>query len=239
MHSDLQEKSDQVKVAILLHGLGQAPFMLWTMASYLRENGYLVDNIHYKTRKNSLETHKKTLRECFNKHSNAGRIDLVGHSMGGIVIRETLRDVKPDNLGRVVMLGTPNKGSQIADLFENNFFYQKFFGVIGRELTTQFQEKSTANLSIEYDLGIIAGTCCWTHPWFMSSIPGPHDGLVQTERTKLEGARDYIELYATHTFMAWNRSVQKQTIHFLQNGFFEKNPKNHQKNSRFPDIDIS
>lgn len=217
-----EEEQNQFKVAILLHGLGQAPFMLWAMASYLRENGYVVDNMGYKTRQHSLEHHKETLKDRFNQHSHADRLDLVGHSMGGLVIREALRDAKPNNLGRVVMLGTPNKGSHVADLFEKNLFYRKFFGLVGQELTTRFQEKATADLSVDYDLGVIAGTCCWTHPWFMFAMPSPHDGLVHPERTRLEGTRDYTEIHATHTLMAFNRSVQRQTLHFLQNGTFEK-----------------
>ncbi len=216
-----KEEIDQFKVAILLHGLGQAPFMLWTLESYLRKNGYFVDNMGYKTRKHSIDQHKEALKDRFKRYSCAATVDLIGHSMGGLVIREALRDKKPENLGRVVMLGTPNQGSHIADLFEGNPFYRKFFGPAGQELTTKFQERSTANLSINYDLGIVAGTCCWTHPWFKYRMSGPHDGLVHPERTQLQGMRDYTEIHATHTLMAYNRSVQRQALHFLKHGEFE------------------
>ncbi|WP_405049735.1 esterase/lipase family protein [Rhizobium sp. 1399] len=47
-----------------------------------------------------------------------GRLHLIGHSMGGLVIRAMLKDYRPSNLGRVVMIGTPNNGSQVADFLK-------------------------------------------------------------------------------------------------------------------------
>ena len=46
--------------------------------------------------------------------------------MGGIVLREYLEDHEIPQLSRIVMLGPPNHGSQLADFLHNNWLF-KFF----------------------------------------------------------------------------------------------------------------
>ena len=51
--------------------------------------------------------------------------------MGGLVIRALLNRYRPDNLGRVVQIGTPNHGSEVADFLKNDWLYRLFFGPAG------------------------------------------------------------------------------------------------------------
>ncbi|KJV53803.1 hypothetical protein OTSGILL_0508 [Orientia tsutsugamushi str. Gilliam] len=51
-------------------------------------------------------------------------ISFVGVSMGGLVIRAYLHKYKIPNLGKVVLIGTPNKGSEVADYLKNNKLYK-------------------------------------------------------------------------------------------------------------------
>ncbi|MDR3302956.1 MAG: alpha/beta fold hydrolase, partial [Treponema sp.] len=44
-----------------------------------------------------------------------GKVNFVGHSMGGLIIRKYIQEYKPDNIGRCVFIATPHLGSEIAD----------------------------------------------------------------------------------------------------------------------------
>ena len=63
-------------------------------------------------------------------------VHFVGYSMGGLIIRAYLQKYRPQHLGRVVMLGTPNQGSEVADAIRHFWLYRRFYGPAGQELIT-------------------------------------------------------------------------------------------------------
>jgi hypothetical protein len=123
-------------------------------------------------------------------------------------------------MGRVVMLGTPHGGSEVADWLQDNPAYQFVFGPAGQELTTT--ARGTSKVMPWYDLGMVAGTAGGLHPLGAICINGEHDGCVSVESTRIEGMKDHIILPVYHAFMTWTDSVNTQVQHFLQHGVFAK-----------------
>lgn len=214
------------ETVILLHGIARTGGSMRLLEKALKKQGYQTLRLTYPSTRLSLddiaaELHKNHLTENFWK--NSGKVHFVTHSMGGLVTRRYLdkyKDILPlEKIGRVVMLGPPNKGSDVADLLHELWPYQWFYGPAGSELTTKIRKENVEN--IYYDVGIVAGTKDWPYVPVSLIMPGESDGLVSVEHTKLDGMKDHLCVSATHTFLMNKTNVQKQVIHFLKNGKFE------------------
>ena len=217
--SDSTPNKDYV---VILHGIARTYRCMRSLSKFLEEHGYRVLNVGYPSTRFPLEAlidhvHKKV--EGFNEDLQR-KIHFVGYSMGGLLARGVINLYRPPNLGRVVQLAPPNQGSEVADFWKNNFLFKWIFGPAGQELGTK--DKNIAEMPpIDYELGVIAGNQSWD-PFSSALIPGPNDGKVSVERTRVPGLADHITIPATHTFIIYNREAWDQTLHFLENGTFHR-----------------
>ena len=76
--------------------------------------------------------------------------------------------------------------------------------------------------SLRILLGVVAGTLGWPYALGSLVLPRPHDGRVALSRTRVAGLTDHLVVPATHTFLMNRPDVQRQTIHFLRTGTFER-----------------
>lgn len=209
---------------ILLHGLCRSSSSMRAMERALTDAGYRVWNIDYPSRTNTVANlSESVLGPAIREAENAGatRIHFVGHSLGGILIRDYLARHELPNVGRVVMLGPPNQGSEIVDKLGAWWLFQKINGPAGNELGTAPDSAPNRIGPPNVSIGIIAGNRSIN--WINSlMIPGPDDGKVSVARTKLDGMADHIVLRATHPYLMKNKTAIRQTVRFLQSGRFER-----------------
>jgi len=207
---------------VLLHGLGRVSNSMSEFERKLGPAGYSVANILYPSRSYPVDVLAEDaigrgLTQC--RDMQGGKIHFVTHSLGGILLRYYLREHSIEELGRAVMLGPPNQGSQIVD----GLLPVPGFGFIGGPAGSALgtgEGSIIASLGpVDFDLGVIAGSTN-INPFEFLFIPGPSDSIVSIESTKVQGMNAHKVLPVTHTFMMRNNEVIDEAIHYLKTGAF-------------------
>lgn len=208
---------------VTLHGMGRTSKSMNALAKSLQKENFLVYNIDYPSRKKTIEELAETVVKQgldYCEQHQAEKIYFVTHSLGGLLVRYYFSKYPTDKLTRVVMLGPPNKGSQVADNLQSWEIFKSINGPAGQQLSTSAESFVNQLPAANFDVGIIAGTKTF-NPILSLMLPNPDDGKVTLENTKVEGMKDFIALPVTHTFMMKNKKVIKQVVHFLRNGQFD------------------
>lgn len=209
---------DQPEVVFLLHGICRSSVDMAFLAGALRREGYEVVNWGYPSRRFSLEKLADRLADALKPYRNR-RVSFVTHSMGGIVVRTFLGRHNPENVGRFVMIGTPNQGAFLADVLGDWLVFRVMFGPAGQQLRRGGAGGCSAAGIPTCEFGVLAGGTGRVHG-MNPIIPGDNDGTVSVESTRLEGMKDFALLPYGHTYIQLMPRTVKNTIHFLKYGEF-------------------
>lgn len=210
---------------VLLHGLSRTSRSMRPIKKALEKNGFSTFNLNYPSRKKPIEELSEFVLEKINRNFSdtpVHTLHFVTHSMGGIILRQIMKLSPLPNLGRVVMLGPPNQGSEIIDRLGPFKLIPLINGPACLQLGTSSDGFIQSLGPVKFDLGVIAGNRS-INPFLSFLIPGVDDGKVSVERTKVEGMNDFLEVPRSHSFMMGNQTIQKETIYFIKNGHFSKN----------------
>jgi pimeloyl-ACP methyl ester carboxylesterase len=190
------------EVVVLVHGWLMSGAWMAMLAWRLRRAGFDVRTFSYATRE-GLHANAARLHAFLGSISD-GTVHLVGHSLGGLVIRALLHHFPATRLGRVVTLGSPHRGSAAAQRLAR--------GRIGRALLGKSVLEVVAGVPHAWsapacELGTISGTMPIGIGRWMLALPTPHDGTLTCEETSFTGACAQRQLPVTHTGMLTSRAV--------------------------------
>lgn len=208
---------------ILLHGIARTRFSMLFLAWELKKQGFYVVNRTYPSRKLPIEKLSTFIDQAIDdcKQNNAIPIHFVAHSLGSILVRHYFQHHETNNIGRVVMLGPPNHGSEIVSLLRSASWFKKIWGSAGQQLGVEFDSLPNTLKPINLEIGVIAGNNNG-YPILSSLIAKPNDGLVSLESAKLNEMKDFCILPISHGAMLFHRAVSRQVIGFIINGYFDK-----------------
>ncbi|TNF89516.1 MAG: alpha/beta fold hydrolase [Gammaproteobacteria bacterium] len=203
---------------VTLYGLWNRGPEGWLLRHRLsRLTGNPVNQFHYRTVSAPFEDNVAALLR-FVETIPERPIDLVGHSLGGLVALAALSSLPPGTVRRVVLLGPPVTGSRAV----RNVVSMGKTGrlIVGRNsdvLVAGFQHAPPPGVEI----GVIAGTGGVGVGRLVTRFPGRNDGTVAVDETRLPSATDHIVLKVTHTGMLFSGEVAHQTAFFLSGGRFD------------------
>jgi hypothetical protein len=220
-------------VVVVLHGLLGWRQHMAPLSRYLAHHGQReVISVGYPSARGDLHEHARSLALVIEHLEREGveRLSFVAHSMGNQVLRRFLAEYQTDGasatgkprIDRVVMIGPPNHGSDVARLWHGGPAAGLARLVAGRsavQLGPEWHLVKEHLATPRCDFGIIAGGLNDGHG-FSSLIDGDDDGLVEVSSTRLAGANDFVLLPVWHPLMMAHPRVQQCTLRFLDHGHF-------------------
>lgn len=203
------------QVTVLVHGLWMRGTMMRIMARMLEARGFRTRSISYDFLKHSPEENADYLYEQIG-YLGARRVNLVGHSLGGIVILHLLHRYPELAVDKVVLIGSPVRGSLVADRLHESRWLRP---LLGRSV-----EKGLLGGAPEFacsrPLGIITGRGKLGLSALVYPMGEDSDGVVRECETLIENATDRICLPLSHSTLIFSRQCSELVARFLTRGRF-------------------
>lgn len=210
------------KAVILIHGIGRSSKCFSGMASALKQDGYTVIGFDYPSTRVSIQNSAEYLHRVIASLENINSIDVVCHSMGGLLLRAFVMQHKEPRFRRAVMLGVPNKGAQIADFLKKNPLFKAVMGPAGQQLVTGKDSLIDKLPAPDFEFGVLAGGKSAARG-YNPLLPGDNDSTVTVASTRLPGASDFILLPVIHSFLMTEKKAVGATRNYLKSGQFDLN----------------
>ncbi|STZ55791.1 Alpha/beta hydrolase family [Moraxella lacunata] len=209
---------------LVLHGLHQTSLIVYPLARYIRRAGFVVHTPTYHSLRQDVSAHAKRLNDYLLTHHSPDKpINLVAHSLGGLVIRQFLHDYPAWQVHRCVSLGTPHQGSVCATYVKRTLsplVGQSYIGAL---------DGTCPSVPNDVEFGVIAGDKSQGLGLLFLNYHNrhyrtrhAHDGTVFVHETELPSATDSLILPVTHTGMLTSSAVANQVVHFLEYGKFRR-----------------
>ncbi len=201
---------------VLVHGLWMNRLAMLPMAWRLERCGFRVTRHGYRSVSLGLRENARALAATCAKCG--GRLHLVGHSLGGLVIMAMMQDHPEIPVHRVVLIGSPYAGSAAARSIGRFGWSDRAIGHTMRDWSGLPRPPVPPGL----ELGVIAGVGAIGLGRLLVALPPPNDGVVMVGETRVPGATDSIVLQTSHSAMLVSAAVARATCTFLKHGRFSR-----------------
>lgn len=211
------------RTVIVLHGLGEGRRSMQPLVDHLRASlDATVVTFGYASTKAPIADHGRSLAAVIAAMPAADRISFVGHSLGNLVIRSWMGQsagADLERLERVVMLGPPNQGSDLARMASKVWMLAALSDGAARDLVVDWKAVAPTLPAPQCPFGIVAGGK-GDGEGYSLLLEGDDDAVVRVAETRLEGADDFLLVPVHHAAMMKSPTVQDAVTAFLATGRF-------------------
>ncbi len=210
-----------IEVVILVHGYNKNQKDMLPLKKNLEEKGYKVVAVDlpltFQKIEAATEVFAKQMEEYINKLDNKA-IHFIGHSTGGLVIRHFLAKTELEfNLGRIILIATPNHGSRLAEIAALIKPLTYIFKTLDSLQAKNLQELDLS-ITQETETGAIAGNK--NNLLLGCLLSAENDGRVKVDSVKDGVLNDFIVLEYGHKEIHHQVETARLVINFLEKGEF-------------------
>jgi pimeloyl-ACP methyl ester carboxylesterase len=205
------------KAVLLIHGVIRSSKSMNALAQPLQDAGYTVFRFGYPSTQIKIEEAAEYLHRSIESLEGIDEINVIAHSMGGLVVRAYLMEHRDERLKRMVMLGVPNRGARLADRLKNLGIFHTIYGPAGQQLATGDDNLIAKLPTPNFEFAIIAGAQ-GTDEGLNPLVPGDDDGTVSVESARLPGATDFATAKCLHSFLMNSEKVIGYCVNFIKTG---------------------
>jgi pimeloyl-ACP methyl ester carboxylesterase len=198
---------------LLVHGLGRTPVSFFGLASALRKAGHRTQFFGYSPTFESFARIVRRLALRLRRLASRGQpVGLIGHSLGGLLLRLAFQEVPELRVHHFIMLGTPNRPPRMARIAWKWLPFRWFTCECGRFLASPNEFLRLVSPGVPYT--VIAGTSgpCGRYSPFGDE---PNDGLVAVFETTIDSGGEVVKAPAFHSTMMDAALVRKKVLELL------------------------
>ena len=200
---------------ILAPGLWMPASTLWLLAARLQRAGYAPHLFSYSGR-GSFDANVERLARFARETVDSRPAHFIGHSLGGVLVLDTLNRHADIPAASALLLGSPARGSLAGRRFGA--------GRIGRWMmgdAASCWEARNPRWTRPAPLGVIAGSVAFGLARIAGGrLPGLNDGVVCVEETPVQGMADAAQVRVAHSLLVTSSSVARLAERFLRSGSF-------------------
>ena len=202
---------------VFVHGIWMTGAEMILLRRRLSQCGFECFNFRYQSLRRTPRENAVNLNSYL-QSIPADVIHLVAHSLGGIVLLHLFDKYPQQKPGRVVMLGTPIRGSEVAQKMLSSRWQQH---LLGRSVDKGLLGDAPRWRS-DRELGMIAGTEGFGlgKLVMLGKLQQPNDGTIRLDATYSNGIKEHAALPYSHHGMLFARPVAQAVCQFLQTGSF-------------------
>lgn len=206
---------------ILVHGIWMIGLEFVFLAHHLRKAGFDPHVFRYPSLRLTPAENAERLADFIDR-TGAERVHLVAHSLGGIVVLHLIARRASLPPGRVVLIGSPasSGGSIVARRMAGSWLLRWLLG----HSTEEGVLGGVPEWKGGRDLGVIAGDVPLGVGRLLGRLPGPSDGTVTVEETRVAGITDFVEIHGSHQGLLFLEETAGKVVGFLRHGHFGGRP---------------
>ena len=191
---------------LFVHGMGRSPLSGWPMLHRLRAAGLQTHTFAYAVSWQNFSSIRQRLILRLQEMAAAGDYLVIGHSLGGVLLRAALNELPPETRlpQHVFLLGSPIQPARWAQLLGKNALFRVITRDCGQLLGSEQRMGEIGGVSLPVT-AIVGdkGLPDWCSPF----AGAPNDMVVSLAEVSADWLTDYVHVPVTHSFLPSSRRV--------------------------------